>query len=281
VTSNTAEHFVRNNEKVYALARNFFAIHDALNDPDKSFREIGLIIGCDAAFSAKLLKAVNSPFFGFDRKIETLDHAIALIGTEPLADMLFATAVIRNFRGIPHDFFNEDMFWKHSVACGILAKHLARFHRREAPTRYYLMGVLHDLGRALLCVREPTLMSALLRLQGSGGQDLAFLEREQLGFDHAEIGAVLLELWGLSPLHVESTRWHHRPEEAIGFQDDVLILAVADALTHELGFSTDNERGDRAFPEDGLKLLSVEENRLPPLKNQVERELTALMELVQ
>lgn len=280
MNSSTAEHFVRDNEKVYALAKNFFAIHDALNDPDKSFREIGLIVGCDAAFSAKLLKVVNSPFYGFERTIETLDHAISLIGTEPLADLLFATAVIRNFRGIPHEFFSEDMFWRHSVACGILAKHLARLNRREAPGRYYLVGVLHDLGRVLLCVREPTLMSALLRLQKSGGQDLAFLEREQLGFDHAEIGAALLSLWGLSPLHVESTRWHHRPEEADSYQEDAFILAVADALTHELGFSTDNERGDRPYPEDGLKRLGVEEGMRTKLKTQTENELTALMELV-
>jgi len=280
VTGSTAEHFVRDNEKVYALAKNFFAIHDALNDPDKSFREIGLIIVCDAAFSAKLLKVVNSPFYGFDRKIETLDHAIALVGTEPLADLLFATAVIKSFRGVPEEFFNEDMFWRHSVACGVLAKHLARLHRREAPGRYYLMGVLHDLGRLLLCVREPTLMSALLRLQRSGGQDLAFLEREQLGFDHAEIGAALLGLWGLSPLHVESTRWHHQPESAGVYRDDALILAVADALTGDLGFCTDSERGDRPYPEDALQRLGVEEGLPARLKTQTEQEFTALMELV-
>lgn len=281
MTPNSAENFVRDQDKVYALARNFFAIYDALNDPDKSFRDIGLIIGCDAAFSARLLKVVNSPFYGFERKIETLDHAIAVVGTEPLADLLFATAVIRGFQGIPHDCFNEDLFWRHSVACGSLAKHLARLREREAPSRYYLLGVLHDLGRLLLCVREPALMSALLTLQRTGGQDLAFLEREQLGYDHAEIGAALLGVWGLSPLHVECTRWHHEPEKAAEFRDDAFLLATADTLTHRLGFSGDNERGEGSSAEDALLRLGLDERRLAFLKTQVDREFTVLMDLVQ
>ncbi|CAI2716911.1 HDOD domain-containing protein [Nitrospina watsonii] len=276
----SAEEFVRNQEKVYALARNFFAIHDALTDPDKSFRDISRIIGCDAGFSARLLKVVNSPFYGFERKIESLDHAIALVGTEPLADLLFSMAVIQSFRGIPHELFNEDLFWRHSVACGVLARHLAVRNGRDRPARYYLIGVLHDMGRVLLCVREPTTVATILKLRASGGQELCLLEREQLGFDHAEVGAALLQVWGLPSLHVESIRWHHQPDEGGDHADDARILAAADVLCHQLEFSADNERGHRPLPPDYWKQVGVTPEELPQLKERIQPEFQSLLDLV-
>ncbi|MCF8721928.1 HDOD domain-containing protein [Nitrospina gracilis] len=276
----TARDFIRKQDKVYALSRNFFAIYDVLTDPDKSFRDIGRIIGCDAGFSARLLKIVNSPFYGFERKIESLDHAIALVGTESLADLLFAMSVIQTFRGVPHDLFNEDQFWRHSVACGVLAKRLAMRMGRDRPGRYYLVGVLHDMGRILLCVREPTAVSAILTQQAAEGQNLCKLEREQFGFDHAELGAVLFETWKLPPMHVEVTRYHHRPEEAGEYREDARILAMADHLCHAMEFSPDMESGNRTLPDSYWANLDLIPEMIPSLKKQVQPEFESLLDLV-
>ncbi|CCQ90037.1 putative HD domain protein [Nitrospina gracilis 3/211] len=276
----TARDFIRKQDRVYALSRNFFAIYDALTDPDKSFRDIGRIIGCDAGFSARLLKIVNSPFFGFERKIESLDHAIALVGTEPLADLLFSMSVIQNFRGVPHDLFNEDQFWRHSVACGVLAKRLAMRMGCDRPGRFYLVGLLHDMGRILLCVREPSAVSAILTQQAAEGQDLCLLEREQFGFDHAELGAVLFETWKLPPMHAEATRYHHRPEEAGEYRDDARIVAMADYLCHEMEFSPDMESGNRRVPDEYWVHLDLIPEMVPSIKKQVQPEFDFLLELV-
>ena len=144
-------------EIVFSLPTIYVELQKALNDPDKTFQNLGDIIGFDTALSARLLKIVNSPFYGFPSKIDTISHAISIIGRDQLIDLALSTMVIYQFEGIPNSMFNMDKFWRHSVACGVAARSIADFRGEKNSERFYLAGILHDIGRLALYKTEPDL----------------------------------------------------------------------------------------------------------------------------
>lgn len=277
---NNLHDFLGDNEKLYALSSNYFAIYEALNDPEKTFKHISGVLGCDPGFSAKLLKIVNSPFYGFPNKIETLDHAVSLVGTEQLCDLIFATAIVEQFRGIPEEWFNEDMFWKHNVGVGLVARELAKVKKIPNAARFYLAGILHDLGRLLICARTPERASKIYEISRNEGQPVHVSEQAVLGFDHAMLCAELLRSWNLPDRLIQSVRWHHFPSMAFEFKEDALILHIADYLAHRFEYGEDEECLGDDFSMDLLTQLEMEAEVLQSIKTTVDGQFQYMIELV-
>jgi HD-like signal output (HDOD) protein len=169
----------------------FTRIDEAVNNPRSSLADIGRIISEDSSLTARLLKIVNSAFYSFPSKIETISRAVTVVGTQQLRDLALATSVMKLFQGIPPDLISMEAFWKHSIACGVAAR--VRGSKREANIeRFFVAGILHDIGRLILHAGSrldaPHWVVAMpvgIALQG---------RNEELGFDHASLGRVLLEL---------------------------------------------------------------------------------------
>ena len=103
----------------------YFKFQEAVSRDDVSFSEIGNIIVYDSGLSAHLLRIVNSAYYGFPEKIETISHAIGVVGTQQLGDLMLSTIVVDKFKSIPESMINMESFWRHSIACGLIARELA------------------------------------------------------------------------------------------------------------------------------------------------------------
>ncbi|MBL4665135.1 MAG: HDOD domain-containing protein, partial [Nitrospinaceae bacterium] len=103
--------------KVPSLPEVFYQFKQAVDDPESSFEEIGEIIGHDPGLTVRLLKIVNSAFYGFPQQVETISHAIGIIGRQQLNDLVISTVVMDQFQNVPQSSFNLNSFWKHSIAC--------------------------------------------------------------------------------------------------------------------------------------------------------------------
>ena len=216
---------------------------EAMYDESTSFSEIGNIIVYDAGLSARLLRIVNSAYYAFPQKIETVSHAIGVIGTRQLSDLMLSTIVIDKFKSIPESMINMESFWQHSIACGLIARELASQKENLDPEKFFTAGMLHDIGQIILCMKIPQIsMRILLELQ-TRQEPLHELEREELGFDHAELGGKLLHKWNLSKFHVETTTFHHEPANAPNYTLETSIIYLADILanTMKLGCSGESQ----------------------------------------
>ena len=234
----------KENEIVFSLPTIYVELQKALNDPDKTFQDLGDIISFDAALSARLLKIVNSPLYGFPSKIDTISHAISIIGRDQLTDLALATLVIYQFDGIPNKMFNMEKFWRHSVACGVAARSIADFRSEKNPERFYLAGILHDIGRLVLYKREPALARDAFYLSKERQENIYLSEQEVIGFDHAAVGGELLKAWKLPPRLVEAVGCHHQPQMAKEFPVDAAIIHTADYIVHILNVGSDAEFTD-------------------------------------
>ena len=113
---------ISENEPLASLPNTFYLLQDEVEDPNSDFARIGKIISMDPALTLRLLKIVNSAFYGYRNQIETVSHALGVVGTEQLIQLVLATSVVGQFKGIPKDMINMEYFWRHSVACGLVAR---------------------------------------------------------------------------------------------------------------------------------------------------------------
>lgn len=224
----------------------FLKIEKVINDPRSSARHVAHIISQDPGLSAKLLKIVNSAFFGLPQQIDTISRAVTILGTAELSSLALSTSVMALFREIPSALMNMGLFWEHSLACGICARLLAGFKHFPSLERFFIAGLLHDVGKLVLFKQLPRTSGEVL--QAIRQADLFYFEVERLhlGFDHTQVGLALAEQWKL-PLTLEQGLGRHHHPLQFPPSAEAAVISLADAIVNTLGFGNSGEQ--RISPE--------------------------------
>jgi len=214
----------------------------AIDDPRSSLRRIEAIVQEDSALAGRLLRLANSAYFGYPGRVDSLSRAITLVGWRQLRDLTIATSVIDTFRGLAPSQVTMESFWKHSVACGLVARILATWRRESNIEQYFVAGLLHDIGRLVLYVKLPSDMAKVLGNAESSRKLLFQCEVEHLGFDHAAVGGELLKRWNL-PAHIHAAvEFHHTPQRAAAHKQMAAAVHVADILVNGIVCGSSGER---------------------------------------
>jgi HD-like signal output (HDOD) protein len=264
--------------EIPSLPMIFTRIDEAVNNPRSSLADIGRVISEDSSLTARLLKIVNSAFYSFPSKIETISRAVTVVGTQQLRDLALATSVMKLFQGIPPDLINMEAFWKHSIACGVAARVLAA-HKREANIeRFFVAGILHDIGRLVLCMKDPDWMRSALGRCHASGELLYKVEIEELGFDHASLGRVLLENWKLPASLVETVAYHHNPEAAARFPIEAAVVHLADIIAHAMQLGSSGERFVPPLSPLAWERAGMSAGQLPAAIEQIDQQYREAVE---
>jgi HD-like signal output (HDOD) protein len=264
--------------QISSLPTIFYQINEAVEDPESSFVEIGEIISGDPSLSARLLRIVNSSFFGFPNKIETITHAVTIVGMAQLRDLALATTVVNQFKGIPKNLINMEKFWLHSVATGLTAKVIAIYRREANADRFYLMGMLHDLGRLLLLLNIPDSMKTVMDKYAAGGT-MYDVENDVLGFDHAAAAGQLMQSWQLPGMLQEAVTYHHKPQQAPHYPVAASIVHVADFIAHGMELGSCGERFVPPLHPKAWEILELPLSLLPSILEQVDRQVGEAVEM--
>ena len=203
---------------------------DLVDSPKSTAHEIGEVISSDPNLSARLLKLVNSSFYNYSGRIDTLSRAIAIVGTRELYSLAISVSAVRAFSKIPAQLINMDTFWRHSLFCGIIARYLAKRCGILHPERLFVAGLLHDIGELVVFAREPEKSRNLMLMAKGDENTLAYAERQEFGFNHADLGGMLAALWKLPDTLVESISCHHSPLDAVCSKQQAAIVKIADIL---------------------------------------------------
>lgn len=206
-------------------------VNEMLEDPKINANDIGKVISQDTGLTARLLKIVNSSFYGFPSRIETVSRAVTVIGLRELRGLVLAASAVEAFSKIPNDVLNMVKFWRHSVYCGVVAKILAQRCNVLHSERLFVGGLLHDIGKLIISHRLPNEAREILRLQRETGMTDIEAERQILGFDHAVVGGELLKTWQMPKTLMYAVRYHHEPQESDDALIDVSLVHIANALT--------------------------------------------------
>lgn len=244
--------------RIPSLSEVFYRFKDAVDDPDTSFDEMGEIISSDPGLTARLLKIVNSPFYGFSSEVETIPHAISIIGSSQLNDMVLSTCIIDRFKGISPKAIDMQLFWEHSIATGLAAKIIAKEINMLNHDSIFVGGLLHDIGRLVLCINAPEQFSEIFLKAQTKGKSLLEAEKEILGFGHDKVGEELLKRWKLPKIHQETVGYHHCPLEAPLFNKEAAVVDDANAVAQSLALGSSGEQFVSKFNDETLELLGIE-----------------------
>ena len=262
---------LQGNFEISSLPNIFYKVNQAVEDADTSFAEIGNIISGDASLSARLLKIVNSSFYGFASKIETITHAVTIVGMTQLRDLVLATTIVGQFRGIPKKVLDMEAFWLHSISTGLTARIIAIYRKEPNPERFYVMGLLHDIGRLLLLLNAPDEMKVALEHYRKGGL-LYEAEQEVLGLDHSKVAGALLEKWELPVRLTDAINFHHDPANAKSHPIDAAIIHVADIISHSMEVGGSGERYVPPLDPVAWDQLGLPSSILASVHSQVDRQ---------
>ena len=203
-----------------------------VGDPATSARDISQLISTDQALTAKILKVANSSFYGFPRKIGTVQLAIVVLGFETVKNLGLSVAVLKRFHaGKTHPLFDRQQFWEHAIGCGVAARMLARKRDRKLEGEAFVAGVLHDIGKLILIEYFPEEFGEALELARDELLTISEAEMKVIGVTHAEIGGWLAEKWNLPESLVQAITHHHEPMAVEKLGEVLIITHAANALT--------------------------------------------------
>jgi len=212
---------------------------DLVQQQDVNIKQIANTISHDPALSSKILKTVNSSFYGQAHSVATISHALVILGLNSVKTLALGFSLVGNLKDGGGDGFDHVSFWKRSLYSAVAARTLAKTLGLVQQEEAFLGGLLQDLGMLAMNQALGNEYHAIALQVGPEHRKLFFLEQEKLGTNHAEIGAALASSWNLPPLLVQPIKFHENPD---GCPDELAPLIRCVAVGSRIGdiFVTNN-----------------------------------------
>ena len=211
---------------------------EAFDNPELSLSDIAAFVSNDPVLTARLLKAVNSPFFGFVGKVTSITQALLFLGLNTAKGLLLGVEVFRHTRGL-------EELWLHSVGTAIVARVTGQKAGLKETEELFVAGLLHDIGKVFLNIKFPHDYQRALTLADTRGTLIIDTEKEIFDTTHAEVAGWVLERWHLSPRLIEPIRYHHEPSLAKKQSAETAVVHVSDVISRAGGFGSG---GDALVP---------------------------------
>jgi len=246
-----------------------------LQSPKTSAEEIGKAITTDQALASKVLKLVNSAFYGFPGRISTITHAIVILGFSTVKNIVLTASILDIFKRKSRTDvadFNFEQFWMHSIACGAASQSIAKFLGNKDKEECFIAGLIHDMGKVILCQYLPEDFKEAYSLGRQQG--LLFYESEKKLFNitHEEIGGMLAERWNLPKSLQYAIKYHHNPSTSHDHYMTTAIVHCADIFVRALDYGNGGDTKIPMVTESVWKNLGLENAPLPTLFDNIEDE---------
>lgn len=254
-------------------------LHEAINHPRTSVGDIARIISEDPGLTTRVLKLANSPLYG-SRQVDSINRAITLIGTKEIRDISLCVSMICSFSTVPKEFFCLHNHWRHSIACGVLAKNIAIFQREPSVDRFFVAGILHDIGQAAFCATTPQILDNMIAIADHENTVLNEIENRELGYDHAIFGAELLKSWNI-PLNIhELVRFHHTPSQSKSHGRDATIIHLADIIAQAFGYGANAEKRVARLDSEAFEKLGLSSDQCEIVISQSEQQIDDIIAIL-
>lgn len=245
-----------------------------MQNPRVSANEVGQAISNDQALATKILKVVNSSFYGFPSRITTITHAIVILGFNSIRATALSASVFQTFgKSDKESSFNREAFWKHSIAVGAAAKILAKKMQMKEIEETFLAGLMHDLGKVVLDQFMHEQFEEIIAYVKTNNCIISNAERAVIGVTHADIGMWLAQKWNLNQEFIYIIGNHHSPTSASDYFKINSIIHVADILIRAMDIGNS---GDNLIPKVNIaawKLLNIQDDDLPLIFKDIAEEV--------
>ena len=240
-TSADLEELIDSTVSIPTIPTTLVGINRVFASPDGSAREASEIIEKDPAIATKVLRLVNSSFYALKNPINAIGLACSILGLKVLKNLVVQASVLEQFSGKSAGgkaaSLDPAWLWDHSFKTAFAARRLVVATRGAAgldKDDAYTAGLVHDVGKIVCLEQQTKTFGEAVRRSHSSGAPLATTETELLGFSHADLAALLVERWSLSPLLQQAVSHHHDATATTGTGAAALIVRCANTIAHEV-----------------------------------------------
>lgn len=228
------------------------------------------VIYSDPSLTSKILKVANSAYYGFSQQITTLKSAVALLGFSMVKSLALSMGVFQTMPSSGEgNHFSQKGLWVHSLAVATVITELdKRFVKGNDSKHIFVTGLLHDIGKIVLAHFFSDLFQQVLdEIHDGSDEEFYEVERNVIGFDHGEIGAMLLERWKFPEVICNAIALHHKRDLPEGRAcSDVALLRIADVIAQELDLGEEGNFLPPKIEEEDLKLLNINRSDLEDIR---------------
>ncbi len=267
------------------------ALRELLNADQRYTSQISEVIRRDPSLTARLLRLVNSVYYGLSSPVNSIEEAVFYLGVRQIRQLAMVTPVIEDFQKLAGKTpFPWREFWQHCIGTAIMTREVLSAVMMPPDEADYVAGLVHDVGKIVMASAFPEHFAAIHQNPCEDPDELTERETAVLGLNHAELGAIYIKNHNLPDIMVETAHFHHQPERANHHAQVVAAVQIADLLVRhaKIGYSGNLHEitGDDWLNATGWNLLfphgSVEEKAIAraSLKRSLERLPTILEGLV-
>lgn len=253
-----------------ALPQIVLRVMKMTDDPDVTAQDINKVLNQDQSMTARVLRLANSAYYGYARRIASVTDAVVLLGFNTIRSIVIAAAVNeilnKKYEGYA---LEEGELWRHSQTCAIAARAVARRSKFVQLDAAYTAGLLHDIGKVILNHFMKNAYHEVVELVESG--EIPFMEAEEavLGFNHAVVGARVVEKWNLPPQLVEAIAFHHYPDKATANPKLTAIVHLADAICLSMGIGVGVDGLLYPVSTEAMKTLGLSEQDIEQIVSEL------------
>lgn len=233
---------------------------EAMNSPSTSATDLTRMIASDPALSAKILRLVNSSYYGYSSKISTVTRAIVVLGFNTIGNLATAVGIGSAFRPSNKCKLDREKFWEHSVISATTAWAIARKRRMDSRTveEAFVGGLMHDIGKLFLDQYFPEEYAAAIAYAEENGVTILEAEKIVLHISHCAVGRRIAENWKLPVSLVAMIAEHHRPVPGSAHFDLVAIVNAANSCSNQLEDGESLDRMREAMHPDAQTWLGFD-----------------------
>jgi HD-like signal output (HDOD) protein len=256
-----------------------YELNEIIADPMSSAGDVAQVVNKSPSLTATLLKIVNSAFFGFRSKIDSIPRAIMLIGSKELTSLAMGITIMETFRTIPREVIDVASLLEHNLACGMVARIMAAHGNMIHTEQIFVSGMLHDIGRLVLCKYFPQNARYAFAAAAESGDSLLAAERRVLGCTHVQLGKRLLRKWKLPYALENSVAYHHQPS-ASPDPEMAVMLQMADMIVHGMGIGHSGENKVPCFDDKAWQRISIPVSAFHALVHQAAHQVETFRDLM-
>jgi len=258
-------------------------IMQTVNDPRSAADELNRLISLDQGLSSKMLRIVNSAYYGFPRRISTITHAVVILGFNTVRNLVLGVSA---FGMLSHKTsrlgLDRVRFWQHCVGSAVAARLLAkrcRLSNREALEEAFIAGLLHDIGELFLDCYFPAQYALTMSHAGQEGMPMLEAERALLGVDHGTVGRRIAGLWNFPPLLASTMGEWPAPEPATEHFEFAAVIHAADWLAWQAGLGTYEQIPGPGLSPGVAAWLALGEDETVELTQEVQTQFAAARDM--
>ncbi|MCL2875657.1 MAG: HDOD domain-containing protein [Betaproteobacteria bacterium] len=271
----SAQELVTYIESLAALPSVYYRVRDQLESPEGSISKVARLVEADPALTTGILKLVNSAFYGFSRKIESVERAIIVLGLRQTHELVLAITVTNVFIGIHPQHMDMRRYWIGCMVTALTARELAFLTCNPAASRLFVIGLLADIGHLVMYQTVPELTIEAQSIADARNEPLYEVERRIVGCDSAEVGAALMDNWKLPPNFAEIIGAQITPRLAGKHVTEAELLHIALVLSKADRYDEPSEQALRRIDPRIWNNLGLNPGSFPRIREAVEMNLSS------